>query len=47
MLVITLVRHGNTNANNERWIQGQLGKDTFLMLLVTVRLTCFIARYRT
>ncbi|KAL4214023.1 hypothetical protein CU097_011433 [Rhizopus azygosporus] len=27
MLTITLVRHGNTNANNERWIQGQLGKQ--------------------
>ncbi|KAI7856559.1 histidine phosphatase superfamily [Circinella umbellata] len=27
-LSITLVRHGNTDANNERWLQGQ--KDTLL-----------------
>ncbi|KAI9275929.1 histidine phosphatase superfamily [Phascolomyces articulosus] len=27
-LVITLVRHGNTDANNERWLQGQM--DTLL-----------------
>lgn len=26
-LTVTLVRHGNTDANNERWIQGQVGKQ--------------------
>lgn len=30
-LSITLVRHGNTDANNEHWIQGQLGKMIFLI----------------
>lgn len=24
-LTVTLVRHGNTDANNERWLQGQTG----------------------
>lgn len=26
-LTVTLVRHGNTDANNERWLQGHVGKD--------------------
>lgn len=25
-LQVTLVRHGNTDANNERWLQGHVGK---------------------
>jgi broad specificity phosphatase PhoE len=26
-LTVTLVRHGNTDANNERWLQGHVGSN--------------------
>lgn len=30
---ITFVRHGNTDANVERWLQGQTGKKTAMVLV--------------
>lgn len=29
-LRVTVIRHGNTDANNEGWLQGQFGKVSYL-----------------
>jgi hypothetical protein len=44
-LIVTLVRHGNTDANNERWLQGHVGKIFYKTMNFGPKLT-LLERHR-